>query len=252
MIARHLFTQAMTASLPDSRLSAIPSPSRPTHHRWFWPMLASAILATATGALGLSYWHWLFKPLTMVAAIVYVAFSACHTGARAIFHPQSPYPWLLGALLGSLAGDVFLMLPGNWFVPGLVSFLLAHLCYIALFGQGVPWFGARAALLATLALGVGMYAFLWQGGLPATLRMPVAAYVLVIALMAAQAWARRAALPGRPALLVALGACCFMLSDALLATNRFVQPLPLAQLWVLASYYAAQLLIVAGVLRARS
>lgn len=49
---------------------------------------------------------------------------------------------------------------------------------------------------------------------------------------------------------VALGAVCFMLSDALLATNRFVQPLPLAQLWVLATYYAAQLLIVGGWMRA--
>ena len=36
-----------------------------------------------------------------------------------------------------------------------------------------------------------------------------------------------------------------MLSDSLLATNRFVQPLPLAALWVLASYYIAQLLIAA-------
>ena len=49
--------------------------------------------------------------------------------------------------------------------------------------------------------------------------------------------------------MVAAGALCFMLSDALLATNRFVQPLPLAQFWVLATYYVAQLLIVGGWLR---
>ncbi|WP_293224061.1 lysoplasmalogenase family protein, partial [Ottowia sp.] len=46
-----------------------------------------------------------------------------------------------------------------------------------------------------------------------------------------------------------LGACCFMLSDSLLAINRFVTPLPGAQVWVLASYYAAQALIVGGMLR---
>jgi uncharacterized membrane protein YhhN len=45
---------------------------------------------------------------------------------------------------------------------------------------------------------------------------------------------------------VALGACFFMLSDSLLATNRFVQPLPLAQVGVLATYYAAQVFIVHG------
>jgi len=49
--------------------------------------------------------------------------------------------------------------------------------------------------------------------------------------------------------LVAVGAGFFMLSDSLLATNRFVQPLLMAQVWVLATYYAAQALIAAGVLR---
>jgi uncharacterized membrane protein YhhN len=51
--------------------------------------------------------------------------------------------------------------------------------------------------------------------------------------------------------LVAIGACCFMLSDGLLAYNRFVQPLPAAQLAVLGSYYAAQWLIVGGWVRGR-
>lgn len=90
----------------------------------------------------------------------------------------------------------------------------------------------------------------WFGGLPTALRVPVAAYVLVIALMAAQAIGRAAVLGGRGAWLVAIGAGFFMLSDATLATNRIVQPLPLAQLWVLATYYVAQVLIVAGMLGA--
>lgn len=213
-----------------------------------WCMLASAVLATATSALGLQSWHWLFKPLTMAIAIVWVATNAYSQSKNTTFLSKPAPRLLLAALLWSLAGDVFLMLPGDWFIPGLVSFLLAHVCYIALFSLGVPWLGARRALLATLLLGVGMYAFLWQGGLPGALRVPVAVYVLAIALMAAQAWARRAALGSRAALLVALGACCFMLSDSLLATNLFVHPLPWAQLWVLASYYAAQTLIVYGLL----
>lgn len=49
---------------------------------------------------------------------------------------------LIGALLFSLAGDVFLMLPGNYFIPGLASFLVAHVFYIALFRQGQAWFQA--------------------------------------------------------------------------------------------------------------
>ncbi len=43
---------------------------------------------------------------------------------------------------------------------------------------------------------------------------------------------------------VAVGAMVFMLSDALIAVDRFVLPLPLAPLWVLSSYYLAQFLIV--------
>jgi len=153
---------------------------------------------------------------------------------------------LLAGLAASLAGDVLLMGPATLFVPGLVAFLLAHLAYIALFSMGVGMFPRRGVLAATLLIGAGMYAFLWLGGLPAALRIPVAAYVVVIACMAAQAIGRAAVLHATDpsARWVAVGACFFMLSDSLLATNRFVTPLPLASLWVLGTYYTAQMLIV--------
>ena len=131
----------------------------------------------------------------------------------------------MAALLASLAGDVFLMLQG-FFIPGLVSFLIAHLCYLALFQRGMDWFPGSRWQWLPLLVGVGMYAFLWLGGLPAALRLPVAAYVLVIALMAAQALGRAMVLRTPEAIGVAAGACVFMLSDATLATNRFVAPLP--------------------------
>ena len=51
--------------------------------------------------------------------------------------------------------------------------------------------------------------------------------------------------------MVAAGALCFMVSDTLLAINRFVTPLPASALWVLGSYGAAQCLMVMGLLRAR-
>lgn len=210
-------------------------------------MLQSGALATATSALGFVQWHWLFKPLTMVFAIILVAHSAHTSSAGGLFNSKTR--WLLGAALaGSLVGDVFLMVEG-YFIPGLVSFLVAHLFYVALFKQGQQWFPHRGALVGTLGVGVAMYAFLWAGGLPAALRAPVAAYVLVIALMAAQAIGRATVLRDASSLLVAIGAGFFMLSDSLLATHRFVSPLPLSQVWVLATYYAAQALIVAGVLK---
>ncbi|GAD22772.1 lysoplasmalogenase family protein [Acidovorax sp. MR-S7] len=190
---------------------------------WEALMVEAGALATATSALQLEEWHLPLKPIAMALAIVFEASSARQQSARSFSYLKSPYPLLPGARLASLAGDVCLMLPGL-FIARLASLLLAYLCYIALPRRGMAWMAHRPALAATLALGACVYAFLWQGGLPAALRLPVAAYV-------------------------ALGACCFMLNDTVLAASRLVYPLPHAQFRVLATYYAAQALIVGGVLR---
>jgi sterol desaturase/sphingolipid hydroxylase (fatty acid hydroxylase superfamily)/uncharacterized membrane protein YhhN len=200
-------------------------------------LIEAAVLATATAALGLVEAHRVFKPLALVLAIVLVAVHAHQKRAGGRFDYI-----LLAALVFSLAGDCLLMFPG-FFIPGLVAFLVAHLFYIALFKQDVHWFPSRRALLATLAIGAAMYAFLYSGLNP-VLRFAVAAYVVVIALMAAQAIGRATLLRDRTAIGVAVGAGFFMLSDSLLATNRFAVPLPMAQLWVLSTYYIAQILIV--------
>ena len=214
-------------------------------------LVASAVLTTATSALGLVNLHQVFKPLTILIAILLIANHAISTWAYCQFSYKVRVALLLGALAASLAGDVFLMLPGNYFIAGLASFLVAHLFYIALFRvdtAGYAWFPAKRVLAATGAAGVAMYAFIYPGLGGTVLKLAVAAYVLVIALMAAQAIGRFTAQLKSPALAVAVGACFFMLSDSLLATNRFVQPLPMSQLWVLSTYYIAQLLIVLNVL----
>ena len=204
---------------------------------WLGLLIVSAILSTLTSAVGLVEWHRVFKPLTMVLAIAFVT-----TRAQAEHSSRGFYLNLSIALTLSMLGDIALMFPG-YFIPGLVAFLLAHLAYISLFKRGVSWFPSRPALLATLAVGFAMYAFLWVGGLPHGLRIPVAAYVLVIALMAAQAFGRAKAIGDQASMWVAVGSASFMLSDSLLATNRFVSPLPLSQVWVLSTYYIAQTLI---------
>ena len=220
---------------PEPASSALPGRSN-----WLEPLLiAAAALATVTSTLGLLTLHFIFKPLTMLLAIVFVAGRATKAGTVLRFDVL-----LMAALAASLAGDVFLMLPGNYFIPGLASFLVAHLFYIALFRQSVPRFPSRRALLATLAVGGAMYAWVWGGLTDPVLKVAVAAYVTVIALMVAQAIGRAAVQRDRSATMVALGACIFMLSDSLIAINRFVQPLPLVSLWVLATYYLAQILIV--------
>ena len=199
----------------------------------------AAALATASGALGIAPLHLAAKPLALFIGIALAWMRWRTPAAQGRFGVL-----LLAGLAASLAGDVFLMFGPGLFVPGLASFLVAHLFYVALFTQGVGLFPRRWALAATLAIGGAMYAFLWSGGLPAGLRVPVGLYVVVIACMAAQAIGRAAVLGDGAARAVALGAGFFMLSDSLLATNRFVVPLPLASLWVLGTYYVAQWLIL--------
>jgi alkylglycerol monooxygenase len=202
-------------------------------------VVQAAVMATASATLGLQELHYLFKPLTMVLAIVLVVRAAPDPDAG-----RGSKRLLLAALTASLAGDVLLMLPVNAFIPGLASFLVAHLFYLALFRRGLPWFASPAALAGTLTFGGSMLAWLWPGLGDPVLKTAVALYVLVICLMAAQAIGRAKVLGARSPAFVALGACVFMASDALIAINRFVSPVALASLWILSLYYVAQLLIV--------
>jgi uncharacterized membrane protein YhhN len=191
-------------------------------------MLQAAAVATATAAVGLVDLHRFVKPLVMALAIAFVL-------------RRGRVQWLLvGALAFSLVGDV--LLPGR-FIPGLVSFLIAHLCYVALFWQDATWFPSRKALASTLAAAAAMYAILFPH-LGPVLKVAVAAYAFIIACMAAQAIGRATMLRDANSVGVAIGAVVFMLSDSILAIDKFALAIPMHDLWVLATYYAAQVLIV--------
>jgi alkylglycerol monooxygenase len=205
-----------------------------------------ALVSTLSSALQWEALHTLAKPLVMLFAIYFVATNTYIKSDEATFNSEKLA--LIAALLGSLAGDVLLLLPGQ-FVGGLVCFLLAHLAYVRALTRRAPWMPWRGALGAVTLVGAGMYAVLWQGGLPAALQLPVAAYVVVISLMGAQSLGRARVLNDPAAWQVAGGALCFMVSDSVLAYNRFVSPLPAAQLLVLGTYYAAQILLVSGLLQ---
>lgn len=195
--------------------------------------VAAAVVAIAATLSDLTAVHAVAKPLATALLIVAV-------WQRGLGDRDPGFARLLTAgLTFSLAGDVALLFPGL-FIVGLVAFLGAHLCYIALFKRGVPWLPSRAALAATLAAAAALYVVLFPG-LDPVLRVAVAVYATAIAVMAAQAIGRAVVLGAGAA--AAVGAVLFMVSDSLLATDRFAHALPLARLWVLATYWAAQWLI---------
>jgi uncharacterized membrane protein YhhN len=198
---------------------------------------AALCIAAATGGLP-SPLAFVFKPLTTLLVIAW----AFTRGAEV---PVQRRRILIGLWL-SLAGDVFLLWPKEGFLPGLVSFLLAHLAYIAAFSVPLR-FGARPWVFVGYgAVALAILSQLWSG-VPPGLRAPVVAYVVCLACMAAQAAAWWRSVPtSTPARCAAIGGALFMASDSLLAINKFASPLPLSALWILSTYWLAQLCIAAS------
>lgn len=181
---------------------------------------------------------FLFKPLTTLLVIAW-----CWPRGRTV---PAMRRWILVGLVFSLGGDVALMWPQAGFLPGLVSFLIAHLAYIAAFSRPLR-FGARPWVFVLYGVvAVAILSQLWSD-VPGGLRAPVIGYVVCLACMAAQAAAWWRSAPGsRQALFAAVGGALFMVSDSLLAINKFATPLPASALWVLSTYWVAQLCIAAS------
>jgi alkylglycerol monooxygenase len=219
-------------------------------HAWLGAAAWAAVIAMASACFAqaaslpaaVDGWlmvHRVFKPLGVGFALLFIALHA--DSIRAGGQNSLEKPLLLAALASSVVGDAWLMFSG-FFIHGLISFLIAHLFYIALFKQGVTWFPSKAVLIASLSYGAAMYTYLLPS-LGAGLQIPVAVYVFFIALMGAQAMGRAVELKTPASALVALGSVLFMVSDSLLATNKFVTPIAMSPLWILGTYFTAQLLI---------
>ena len=165
--------------------------------------------------------------------------------------------WFLGgALLLSAVGD-FLLGVGrlgqleeeSLFLLGLVSFLIAHLVYIAMF-RGV---GLTDLRKVGAARGCGMMAIVVAlavllGGLRPTLGdllIPVVVYPFVV--LGAMAISAVLADLGTP--LAGVGALFFIASDAMLAIGKFRRPFPGSAQLIWITYYLAQALILQGVVR---
>ncbi len=174
---------------------------------------------------------YLFKPLTTLLIIV-VALTATD--------PVSPLyqTMIVIGLIFSLGGDVFLMLPSDRFIWGLVSFLIAHLFYIIAFVYPGGIILSPIVLALYLVYGAVMVRQLWPyiGGL----RIPVLIYMTVILVMGWQALERWSQLQTNTALLAAIGATLFVISDSALALDRFQSKFASARLTVLGTYFSAQ------------
>jgi len=195
---------------------------------------AALLFALAGDLLRVPWLVYVFKPLaTLLLAVL--AFVNWRAG-------KSSYSLFVTiGLLFSVVGDAALIWPEQYFVSGLIAFLLAQLAYLTAFTRGVRFPARLPVLLLYLLVGAVLFLYL-HAKLPAALVLPVALYALVLASMAAQAMGRYLVLQTSAALLAALGGLFFMVSDSLLAIHRFRAPLPYDALLVLIPYYVAQAL----------
>ena len=130
---------------------------------------AGAVLGGLLGAPGAAdgwHWlHWMCKPLATVLVV-----------AMAWRTPQPLSPrYRRRVLMGlgfALLGDVLLMLPGDFFVPGLAAFLLAHVAFLAAWLDDSRFAVRPLAWLACLLAAIGLLWLLWPFVAPA-LRVPV-------------------------------------------------------------------------------
>ena len=227
--------------------------------------LGLAILDWIAVATGRRKAEYVLKPLVMVALIA-AAFVIEPLPSPVEVLGDHAFYFVVAALVLSLMGDVFLMLPTDRFVQGLLAFLLAHLCYIAAFARS---FGqvetVVVAVVVTAVSGVlysRMRSAMVQRG-HERLIAPVTVYVVVISLMVAAAVGTKfveVTLTSPILLLVekgwsawgpVVGGVLFYISDAMIGWSRFVRDFPHSRLAVMVTYHLGQIGLVMAVAFAR-
>lgn len=189
--------------------------------------------------------HYFFKPAIVFALMGYYVLTA----------DQRNNTFLTGLFFGWI-GDVLLMFTDRgeiFFIFGLVAFLIGHLFYIFSFRQ-LTW-DRESNLLPTqkvryifpiLLVGTGLMVILYPN--LGDMKMPVMVYDIVIMLMASYALLRVGRTSQSSFGFVLTGALLFMVSDSLLAINKFYSPFYMASIGIMGTYIAAQFMLVRGVL----
>lgn len=163
---------------------------------------------------------------------------------------------LLAGLLFSLGGDLLLQWSNrspDFFIYGLLSFLLTQIFYSAyFFSGGQITFRIRPIWPALIILPLyGILLVWWLSPQLGDMLLPVAVYATALVTMGIAGISRLPVGPRNIALLIACGALLFVSSDSLIAINRFGHPFPYSRAVILLTYFMAQYCIVQGALLQR-
>lgn len=195
--------------------------------------------------LVLDDFHYLLKPSITISLMLYIAFNTQLKGrfAKRIF----------AGLFFGLFGDCFLMfvhVNSNFFIFGLVSFLIGHILYITAFYLDYKWqpnIEKKIGWLALIIFGVfGIVFYLYLRPYLNSLKIPVMIYTFIILLMAVMAVNRKGRVNTISFNLIFYGAILFLISDSILAYNKFVSPIKFSGIAIMSTYMIAQYLITIG------
>jgi uncharacterized membrane protein YhhN len=213
--------------------------------KYFKYFVVISIIYLGFIAFGKEAISWYFKPLLLPCLLLAVNESTAFPTKKL----------LTFALLFSWIGDVILLFADKaeiYFILGLLSFLIAHIVFIILFIKQEAYktpnkfiFGLGALLVAGYLFSILSILFPTLG----SLKIPVSIYAFTISLMFVMAIRGGLTWKKPINLLILNGAISFVVSDSLLAMNKFYTPLPNASLLIMSTYIVAQYLITFGILK---
>ena len=159
---------------------------------------------------------------------------------------------ITAGLIFAWAGDIFLLFdtknPG-FFIAGLASFLVTHVLYILYFLSFLLKGSAGKNTPVWIDAFIGIYGFtllymLWPG--LAGMKFPVIVYAICICTMAILSMRCKKVMPTDTWKWFSTGAMLFVISDSILAVNKFLNPSDIAPPLVMLTYGLAQMFIVVG------
>lgn len=207
---------------------------------------ASLAINIIGGVFNIQWIEYISKPLIIIFLVVYFLIQTSNT-------KSALKKWILAALFFSWAGDVLLMFQQNeslFFLLGLSAFLIAHIFYIVFFHQVRIKEKLKSNWLFLLIVVVyyaGLISFLspYLGDM----KLPVRIYGLVISFMFMLAMHMLFIRNKNAGLLMMAGALLFVISDSVLAINKFYQSFELAGVVIMLTYGIAQFFITEGGIR---
>lgn len=213
---------------------------------FYWIIAVAEIIALT---FEIDILHQIAKPLLMISLLIYFWDKSDNRKS------EKWVSFVTLALVFSWIGDIMLLFISKhfmFFFAGLSSFLIAHLVFILAYKKATykDKLNFKWSFFPFVILGyILLMAYLTLPYVDSVIQVPLVVYGIALCLMILVAWYRKGETTDESFQLVVLGAALFIISDSILAINRFSHTIPFAGVAIMSTYIIAQWLIVNGLLQ---